>query len=288
MGYSIWKLELILPTLYVPPYLLEKFSGGADLMAPGIIIPPGLGIDQTIEKHKAAIIKIIGQKHAVAVGYAEQSGAEMANGKLSGKAIKIVSVIGDQLWASGSKFVPPSEPDPVFEGKVIPENDDVEDRNDNDDNEAKNEEEIEANVSEEGQENDTKEEVDQENGDDIDVPSPDQIRKEQDDLLEYTFKAAIKTKLQNQKEKMPILCSTFYSQMMLTSVPSGKKLEIKKTSLKKLSPYLNQKMAEGILKIEKAAKGVEKIASVDFKHNFFRGFASEVIEEEVLSEPTKL
>ena len=53
--------------------------------------------------------------------------------------------------------------------------------------------------------------------------------------------------------------------MMLTSVPNGKKLEIKKTSVKKLSPYLNQKMAEGVLKIEKAAKGVEKIASVEFK-----------------------
>ena len=53
--------------------------------------------------------------------------------------------------------------------------------------------------------------------------------------------------------------------MMLTSVPNGKKLEIKKTTVKKLSPYLNQKMAEGVLKIEKAAKGVEKIASVDFK-----------------------
>ena len=64
---------------------------------------------------------------------------------------------------------------------------------------------------------------------------------------------------------MPILCSTFYSQMMLTSVPNGKKLEIKKTTVKKLSPYLNQKMTEGVLKIEKAAKGVEKIASVDFK-----------------------
>jgi len=234
--YSIWKLELILPTLYVPPYLLEKFSGGADLMAPGIIIPPGLGIDQTIEKHKAAIIKIIGQKHAVAVGYAEQSGAEMANGKLSGKAIKIVSVIGDQLWASGSKFVPPSEPDTVFEGKVIPENDDVEDGNDND--------ESEANVSEEGQENDTKEEV-EENGDDIDVPSPDQIRKEQDDLLEYTFKAAIKTKLQNQKDKMPILCSTFYSQMMLTSVPSGKKLEIKKNLAEKTFALSKSKNGRG-------------------------------------------
>ena len=111
-------------------------------MAPGIIIPPGLGIDQTIEKHKAAVIKIIGQKHAVAVGYAEQSGAEMANGKLSGKAIKIVSVIGDQLWASGSKFVPPSEPDPIFEGKVIPDEnvvgDVAEDNEDSADCEVKN------------------------------------------------------------------------------------------------------------------------------------------------------
>ena len=188
--YSIWKLELILPTLYVPPYLLEKFSGGADLMAPGIIIPPGLGIDQTIEKHKAAIIKIIGQKHAVAVGYAEQSGAEMANGKLSGKAIKIVSVIGDQLWASGSKFVPPSEPDPIFEGKVIPVDDnDTEEDNpgDNEDGEAENGDE---NATEEVHEGETNEDVKEtpENENDIDAPSPEQIRKEQDDLLEYTFK----------------------------------------------------------------------------------------------------
>lgn len=285
--YSIWKLELILPTLYVPSYLLEKFSGGADLMAPGIIIPPGLGIDQTIVKHKAAIIKIIGQKHAVAVGYAEQSGSEMANGKLSGKAIKIVSVIGDQLWTSGSKFVPPSEPDPIFVGKVIPdEENDCEETNTVDGEEI---ELLDNNETEEVQEDGTNKEVEEtpEHEIDIDVLSPEQIRKEQDDLLEYTFKAAIKTKLQNDKDKMPILCSTFYSQMMLTSVPNGKKLEIKKTSMKKLSPYLNQKMTEGVLKIEKAAKGVETIASVNFKHNLFRGFASEVVEE-VLSEPTKL
>ena len=188
--YSIWKLELILPTLYVPPYLLEKFSGGADLMAPGIIIPPGLGIDQTIEKHKAAIIKIIGQKHAVAVGYAEQSGAEMANGKLSGKAIKIVSVIGDQLWASGSKFVPPSELDPVFEGKVIPVDDnDTEEDNpgNNEDGEAENRDENDAEEVHEGETNEDVEET-QEDTNDIDAPSPEQIRKEQDDLLEYTFK----------------------------------------------------------------------------------------------------
>ena len=194
--YSIWKLELILPTLYVPPYLLEKFSGGADLMAPGIIIPPGLGIDQTIEKHKAAIIKIIGQKHAIAVGYAEQSGAEMANGKLSGKAIKIVSVIGDQLWASGSKFVPPSENDPIFEGKVIPTDDnDTEEDNpgdnprDNDNGEMEIGDENNQDELQDGETN--QEEVEESLENDIDAPSPEQIRKEQDDLLEYTFKDRI-------------------------------------------------------------------------------------------------
>lgn len=290
--YIIWKLELILPTLYVPPYLLEKFTRGADLMAPGIIIPPGHGIDQKLEKHKAAVIKIVGQKHPVAIGFAEQSAAELSGGKLAGKAIRVVSVIGDLLWASGSKLVPPSEADPLFTGEFVSAQcDDSEENvcNDTSDNHDTTEN-LETNDPENDPKNESEsdpENAAEENGEEL-GPSLDDIRKEQDDLLEYAFKAAVKLKLQNQKEKLPILCSTFYSQMMLASLPPGQKLEIKKTSLKKLSPYLNQRMAEGVLKIEKAAKGVERISSVDFKHSFFRGFSNEIIPEEELAEPTKL
>ena len=41
--YACWKFDLDLPTLHVAPFLLEKFAGGADLMAPGIIVPPVKG-----------------------------------------------------------------------------------------------------------------------------------------------------------------------------------------------------------------------------------------------------
>ena len=42
--YGCWKFDLDLPSLHVAPFLLQKFSGGADLMAPGIIIPPVKGL----------------------------------------------------------------------------------------------------------------------------------------------------------------------------------------------------------------------------------------------------
>ena len=41
--YAFWKFDLDIATLHVAPFLLEKFAGGADLMAPGIIIPPAKG-----------------------------------------------------------------------------------------------------------------------------------------------------------------------------------------------------------------------------------------------------
>ena len=64
-------------------------------------------------------------------------------------------------------------------------------------------------------------------------------------------------------------------------MPPGEKLQIKKTSYKKLSAYFVERSADGVLKIENASKGVEQIASVDFKHQFFRGFRDDLPDEEV-------
>ena len=61
--YACWKFDLDLATLHVAPFLLEKFAGGADLMAPGIIIPPVKGSPRFFNifflKHR--ILKIIGK-----------------------------------------------------------------------------------------------------------------------------------------------------------------------------------------------------------------------------------
>lgn len=112
--YSLWSYEFMnVPTLHTTGNVLERFANGADLMAPGIILPPGVGVHEKIERNKAVCIKIAGQKHFVAIGVAEQSTEQLSKG-LSGKAVKIVSCVGDQLWASGSKKIPPTETDPQF------------------------------------------------------------------------------------------------------------------------------------------------------------------------------
>ena len=56
--------------------------------------------------------------------------------------------------------------------------------------------------------------------------------------------------------------------MMLTSLPPGKKLEIKKTTHKKLATYLTELQKDGILKLETVSKGVERIAAVEFRVSF--------------------
>merc|ERR1712106_323567 len=253
--YACWKLDLTLPVLHVAPFLLQKFAGGVDLMAPGIILPPGRGPDPAIEKGRAICIKIIGQKHPIAIGLAEQTAGELSGPKLSGRAVRIISCVGDQLWASGSKFIPPQEIDTTLKNVEIPE------------------EEMEKIV-----ENETAEE-EEENEEEEEITSESDRKKEQDDLLEYCFKVAVKVHLQPKKELLPVLCSTFYSQMKMPSVPPGKTLEIKKTSAKKLSTFFSD-LPDGLLKLETVSKGVERIVTIDFKNVFFRGFNREEGDDE--------
>ena len=71
----------------------------------------------------------------------------------------------------------------------------------------------------------------------------------------------------------------------MLSVPGAAELQIKKTSYKKLSVFLAEMEKEKILKLEKAGKGVEQIASVDFRNQFFRGLNEDLPENEEATEP---
>ena len=61
-----------------------------------VLINPKNGIDQRIEKNRAVCVKIAGQKHPIAIGIAEQSTADLS-GTLSGRAVRIISCVGDHL-----------------------------------------------------------------------------------------------------------------------------------------------------------------------------------------------
>ena len=65
---------------------------------------------------------------------------------------------------------------------------------------------------------------------------------------------------------MPILCSTFYSQYLLGSLPPGETFNIKKTSFKKLSTYFTELEELKVLRVGLATKGVEQIEDIDFKY----------------------
>jgi len=145
----------------------------------------------------------------------------------------------------------------------------------NDDNEEK----VETNTEEKNEEievpesNKTEEQKKSEENDGEETEKTvEEVRNEQDSLLEVSFKLAIKSKLQDNKEALPLLCSTFFSQYLLPSVPSGKELKIKKTSFKKLSAFFAGMEKEQILRTEQVSSGVDQIVSVDFKHSYFRGW----------------
>ena len=121
--------------------------------------------------------------------------------------MKIISVVGDMLWASGSKYVAPEESDPDFTpnqalmddfNNLLSENTETADVDEND--QVGSNDETGPNDTEEGTEETAETEVDS----NLQCESPnaksiDEIRKEQDDLLNIAFKAAIKRKIQPEK-----------------------------------------------------------------------------------------
>ena len=58
---------------------------------------------------------------------------------------------------------------------------------------------------------------------------------------------------------------------MVPAAPPGTQLDIKKSSYKKLSKYLESKQKNGLLQIKELSKGVESIVSVDYAHEAIRG-----------------
>lgn len=64
------------------------------------------------------------------------------------------------------------------------------------------------------------------------------------------------------KEMLPILASTFYKKYVMSFCPEGIELDIKKTSFKKLSTFLQLLDEEGILKLNVGSNGVVEIVRV--------------------------
>jgi PUA domain protein len=85
----------ILKNITVDMGAIKFVINGADIMRPGIVV-----IDANIEKHEAVMIIDQNNKKPLAVGIALFSSEEMQKVS-SGKVVKNIHYVGDELWKNG-------------------------------------------------------------------------------------------------------------------------------------------------------------------------------------------
>lgn len=93
--YTLWAYPDILPTFITWPLVLEKLVGGADLMLPGVVVPP-TGLPQ-VQQGDLCAIALVGNRAPVAIGVAAMSTAQMLASGLKGKGVSVLHTYQDHL-----------------------------------------------------------------------------------------------------------------------------------------------------------------------------------------------
>lgn len=112
--------------------------------------------------------------------------------------------------------------------------------------------------------------------------APEKSEETPDDLLRRSFLAALKHRV--TKEHLPLDIGDLYVNYVLKSLPPGKRLDVKKTSDKKFSAFLKNKMAPlrpQLLRLRELGGKIEVI-DIDHKHELLYQFivTDERIEDE--------
>ncbi|KAM5238606.1 eukaryotic translation initiation factor 2D isoform 1-T1 [Ctenodactylus gundi] len=262
--YTLWSYPDLLPTFTTWPLVLEKLVGGADLMLPGLVVPPA-GLPQ-VQKGNLCAIALVGNRAPVAIGVAAMSTAEMLTAGLKGKGFSVLHTYQDHLWQSGDKSCPPSiaplllDPTDLSEEKADAA---LQERVGGLTLERREES---GEVRQSGGEKSLPEASEDDSAGGLSQDSTDskKLQEQMDKVLEQCFLHALKCRV--KKADLPLLTSTFLGSHMFSCCPEGRQLDIKKSSYKKLSKFLQHMQQEEIVQVKELSKGVESIVAVDWKH----------------------
>jgi translation initiation factor 2D len=95
--YALWKVPHLLPAFMLKGGEVSRYViGGADLMFPGISIPPE-GFP-SFEAGQPWAVKVPGNPAPIAVGITTMSSTEALKAGLRGKALRILHYYRDMLW----------------------------------------------------------------------------------------------------------------------------------------------------------------------------------------------
>ncbi|XP_016830506.1 eukaryotic translation initiation factor 2D isoform X7 [Cricetulus griseus] len=272
--YTLWSYPDLLPAFTTWPLVLDKLVGGADLMLPGVVVPP-TGLPE-VQQGDLCAIALVGNRAPVAIGVAAMSTAQMLASGLKGKGFSVLHTYQDHLWKSGDKSSPPA----IAPLAVNP----------TDSNEEKVDLSLQGNLScltLEGEEENRKvhhpeaSEDTSSGAQSQDCVDGKPLQEQMDELLHQCFLHALKSRV--KKADLPLLTSTLLGSHMFSCCPKGQQLDIKKSSYKKLSKFLQHMQQEQIVQIKELSKGVESIVAVDWRHPRITSF---VIPEPSLTSQT--
>ncbi|XP_005740596.1 eukaryotic translation initiation factor 2D [Pundamilia nyererei] len=107
--YVLWRYPALLPAFKTWPPVLQKLTGGADLMLPGVVVP-SCGLPD-VKQGDSCAVTLVNNRAPVAVGTAAVSTEQMHCLGMKGRGVCILHTYMDYLWAFGDKSGPPSLPD---------------------------------------------------------------------------------------------------------------------------------------------------------------------------------
>ncbi|XP_059631037.1 uncharacterized protein LOC132273942 [Cornus florida] len=303
--YALWKVPKLLPAFVLKGGEVSRFViGGADLMFPGISIPAeGL---QSFLAGEPWAVKVPGNPSPIAVGITTMSSTEALKAGLRGKALKICHYYRDLLWESVEGHYVPNAgfyEDVVFGDPSLASTCQASDSREGDalihqQNGSDNKEVGEAIIVTDAHsdidpvstqqidfKDDSAEQVTADMGDlkVTENASTDELTVEEqhtlstedvDALLDKCLLQALHTTIKDKDLPMP--GSTLWSSHVLPCRPSGITIDIKKSSFKKLSKWLQSKSTAGLISVKEDKHKKEiTLVSVNRVHPDFTSFKPE-------------
>ncbi|XP_021889613.1 eukaryotic translation initiation factor 2D isoform X2 [Carica papaya] len=298
--FALWKVPELLPSFMLKGGEVSRYIiGGADLMFPGISIPVE-GLPSFLAGEPWAV-KVPGNPAPIAVGATTMSSTEALKAGLRGKALRITHYYRDFLWESVEGHYVPNTgflEDVVFEDPVLVSSsqgldscEDAADASEDPENNIKNEEEGESEpntvstteidaksgMAEEAIANvgDIKLEDDA-SANETNVEEP--LALSVEDVDAYLDKCLLQALHTTVKDKdLPMPGSTLWSNHVLPCRPSNVTLDIKKSSHKKLSKWLQAKASVGLIAVKEDKHKKEVVLfSVNRNHPDYLSFKPEI------------
>ncbi|URD89548.1 Translation initiation factor SUI1 [Musa troglodytarum] len=301
--YALWKVPELLPSFLLKGGEVSRYViGGADLMFPGISIPPE-GLPSFLSGQPWAV-KVPGNPAPIAVGATTMSSSEALKAGLRGKALRITHYYRDYLWQSAEGHYIPNAgfledvvmEDPNLLSVSQPSDEPLDASNDADHVNTSERDcvdisnihastDIDAPLNLDVTDQISKEITADISGlkvsDNVTAEEPSDEKEQQtlsseeiDALLDKCLLQALHTTVKDKDLPMP--GSTLWSNHVLPCRPSGITLDIKKSSHKKLSKWLQSKSSAGLIsaKEDKYKKEV-MLLGINRGHQEFMAFKPE-------------